>query len=86
MTRSVLVVLSDPTEGAEDEYNAWYTTEHLPEVLDIPGFVSAQRYRVADGAEIPNRPAPATWPSTKSTGTRRPRSTPSRSCRGATAR
>jgi hypothetical protein len=38
----------------DDEFNAWYDA-HLGEILSIPGFVSAQRYRlepvVADAGE-----------------------------------
>jgi len=48
MTKHVLVVFSDPTEGREDEYNTWYDEVHLPEVLQIEGFVRAQRYKVSD--------------------------------------
>lgn len=33
----------------EEEFNAWYDSEHLPERLAIPGFRSAQRW-VADVA------------------------------------
>jgi hypothetical protein len=33
----------------EEEFNAWYDTEHLAERLAIPGFLSAQRW-VADVA------------------------------------
>jgi hypothetical protein len=33
----------------EEEFNAWYETEHLPERLAITGFRSARRW-VADGA------------------------------------
>ncbi|MDQ4117162.1 MAG: hypothetical protein M3235_09390 [Actinomycetota bacterium] len=48
MSRNVLVVLSNPTEGQDAEYNEWYTTKHLDEVVEIPGFVSAQRFRLTD--------------------------------------
>jgi hypothetical protein len=34
-----------PDSLTEDEFNAWYDA-HLPEILAIPGFVSAQRYRL----------------------------------------
>lgn len=44
------VVLSNPVEGREDEYNRWYTEQHLPDVLRVPGFVAAQRFRVAGDA------------------------------------
>ena len=42
-----LVVFSDSTEGGnEDEYNDWYTNQHLADVVDVPGFVSAQRFKI----------------------------------------
>lgn len=47
MSKCVLVVLSNPVAGREDEYNHWYTTQHLADVLRVPGFVSAQRFRIA---------------------------------------
>ncbi|MCR4441666.1 MAG: hypothetical protein QHH10_05895 [Peptococcaceae bacterium] len=28
----------------EDEFNDWYETEHIPERMKIPGFLSAERY------------------------------------------
>jgi hypothetical protein len=40
-----LVVLSNPaTPAQEDEYNTWYDHQHMPDVLRVPGFVSAQRF------------------------------------------
>lgn len=47
MPRHILVVQSDPLEGQHDEFNEWYDAEHLPAVLDVPGFVSARRFRAA---------------------------------------
>lgn len=44
----VYVVKSAPVEGREDEYNRWYTDVHLQDVLALPGFVSAQRFKLAD--------------------------------------
>ena len=29
----------------EEEYHAWYNTEHIPAYLEIPGFLSARRFR-----------------------------------------
>ena len=46
MATHQLLVFSTPAEGREDEYNQWYDTVHLGEVLQIPGFTAAQRYRV----------------------------------------
>lgn len=48
MTKHVLLVFTDPVEGREDEYNAWYNDVHLGEVLEADGFVRAQRFKVAD--------------------------------------
>ena len=48
MGRHILVVMSSPTEGMEEEYNAWYSNVHLQEVVEIPGYVSAQRFKMAD--------------------------------------
>ena len=44
------IVLSNPVQGREDEYNAWYTGQHLADVIAVPGFVSAQRFRLCDAA------------------------------------
>lgn len=49
MAQYKLIVLSDPIEGREDEYNEWYDNHHLGAVLDLEGFTSAQRFRVAEG-------------------------------------
>ncbi|WP_160107264.1 DUF4286 family protein [Pseudomonas izuensis] len=50
MTRKA-VLFSEMTPGAtqEDEFNHWYDTEHIPPRMQAPGFVSAQRFRNADG-------------------------------------
>jgi hypothetical protein len=48
MARHLLVVNTNPVTGREDEYNRWYSLTHLQEVVQIPGFVSAQRFRSAD--------------------------------------
>jgi hypothetical protein len=29
--------------GREDEFNLWYDPTHLPDVLKLPGFVSARQ-------------------------------------------
>lgn len=46
MTRSLYLVLSNPLGGQEREYHEWYTERHLPEIVQVPGFVSAQRFRL----------------------------------------
>jgi hypothetical protein len=53
MAHYKLLVLADPVEGREDEFNDWYANRHLADVVAVPGYVSAQRFRlttVARGA------------------------------------
>lgn len=45
MATALLVVLTEPVEGSEDEYNDWYTGRHLDDVLAAAGFRSAQRFK-----------------------------------------
>jgi hypothetical protein len=45
--RGLLLTLTEPPPVMEEEFNAWYDDEHLPERLAIPGFRSARRW-VAD--------------------------------------
>jgi hypothetical protein len=40
--------MTEPPPQMEEEFNAWYELEHLPERLSIPGFRSARRW-VLDG-------------------------------------
>ena len=51
MRRGVYVVQARPvTPEREREFNDWYDDTHIPELLAVPGFVSARRYRrVGDG-------------------------------------
>ena len=47
MNRGLLLTMTEPPPAMEEEFNAWYDTEHLQERLAIPGFRSAKRW-VAD--------------------------------------
>jgi len=47
--RGLLLTITEPPAQMEEEFNAWYDTEHLAERLAIPGFRSARRW-VADCA------------------------------------
>jgi hypothetical protein len=42
--RGLLLTLTEPPPAMEEEFNAWYDEEHLPERLAIPGFRSALRW------------------------------------------
>jgi hypothetical protein len=46
MSKFILVVQSNPTKGADDDYNDWYNNVHLGEVLQVDGFSAAQRFAV----------------------------------------
>jgi hypothetical protein len=48
MAKYTFIVLTNPVEGKESEYNDWYNRQHIPDVLNVPGFVSAQRFHLAD--------------------------------------
>ena len=43
-----LVVFTSAKPGREDEFNKWYDEVHLREVLEVEGFVAAQRFAVSD--------------------------------------
>lgn len=45
--RGLLLTMTEPPPAMEEEFNAWYDTEHLQERLAISGFRSARRW-VAD--------------------------------------
>ncbi|MDV6286473.1 GAF domain-containing protein [Rhodococcus jostii] len=45
--KHVMVVLSDPVEGRENEYNEWYSGQHLRETLQTPGWSAARRFVLA---------------------------------------
>jgi len=43
--RHLYLAFTNPTDGREDDFNAWYDTHHVREVLgQAPGFVSGRRY------------------------------------------
>lgn len=51
----ILVVLTRPLPGGDEEYNRWYDERHLPDVLHvIGGFTAAQRFeRLGERAPWP---------------------------------
>lgn len=45
MARYLYVVLTNCKNPVrEEEFNRWYSEIHLPDVLRVPGFISASRY------------------------------------------
>ena len=48
--QGVLLVYTDLMDPKyEEEFNAWYNTEHLPELLALPGVLDAARYVATKG-------------------------------------
>jgi len=48
MMKTLYTVRSNPIKGCETEFNNWYSNVHLPEVMKIDGFLSANRFKLAD--------------------------------------
>jgi len=51
MARFSFVVYSNPMKGREQEYNDWYSNQHLKDLLAIPGVISARRFKLS-GTQI----------------------------------
>ena len=49
---TILVVMMEVDPAHEDEFNRWYNEEHLPERLEIPGYVSARRFKLEEGEGV----------------------------------
>jgi len=48
--RAIFLVYTDLIDPKYDEeFNAWYNTEHLPELLAVPGVLDAARYSAEKG-------------------------------------
>jgi hypothetical protein len=43
-----LVVLSNPTTGQDAAFNDWYNHQHVEDVLRVPGFQTAQRFKLIE--------------------------------------
>jgi hypothetical protein len=53
--RGVFVTYNQPLTPADaDEYHRWYSQQHLPDVLDCPGFIRAQRFRISNVSLSPS--------------------------------
>ncbi|WP_439135194.1 hypothetical protein [Pseudomaricurvus sp.] len=48
MAQYKMVVLSNPVAGREKECDDWYRNQHLHDVVRLPGFISAQRFQLAN--------------------------------------
>ncbi len=47
--RGIFLVYVDIDAEHDKEFNEWYNTEHLPELLAVPGILAAARYQAVKG-------------------------------------
>ena len=40
--RKIQLVYSNPVPGMEDEFNEWYSSRHVHEILRVPGYLSGR--------------------------------------------
>jgi hypothetical protein len=50
MGQGILMILANVGPEDEREFNRWYDREHMRERVEIPGFLSARRYKSIGGA------------------------------------
>ena len=57
MVKHLVVVLSEPINGEENEFNDWYENIHIDEVLSTAGLASGQRFELTaeQGFKCPHR-------------------------------
>lgn len=48
MAKHVLVVLSNAQDGEDEAFNKWYTETHLGDILSLPGYSAAQRFKLSE--------------------------------------
>ena len=48
---TILMVMMDIDPEDEEEFHRWYNQQHIPERLEIPGYVSARRFKLEDGSD-----------------------------------
>lgn len=47
MKKYAFVVLTNAVAGRDEEFNSWYDGRHVGDILRIPGFTSAKRYKAS---------------------------------------
>jgi hypothetical protein len=48
MGKHILMAFNGAKPGEEEEFDRWYDAVHIPEILAVPAFVSARRFRIVD--------------------------------------
>lgn len=50
---AILVVGTEISPEAEEEWNMWYNEKHVPELLEVEGMIRVTRYKIFDDKEGP---------------------------------
>ena len=51
MATTLFIVKATIPAEKDAAFNRWYNEEHVPQVLQFPGLVSARRYKLIDGED-----------------------------------
>jgi antibiotic biosynthesis monooxygenase (ABM) superfamily enzyme len=51
MATTLFIVKATIPPDKEAAFNRWYNEEHVPQVLQFPGLVSARRYKALEGED-----------------------------------
>jgi hypothetical protein len=50
MAQFLWLVLTNPADGQEQEFNRWYDEEHVPDMLGVEGVSAVRRFRLDTSA------------------------------------
>lgn len=53
MASFILMAMTNAAEGRDQEYNRWFDEVHVPQVLNVPGMETAQRYELTAEQRMP---------------------------------
>jgi hypothetical protein len=53
MHRYVYLVFANPIPGREAEFNEWYSNVHMGDLVQLPGWIGAQRFRLITTVQPP---------------------------------
>ena len=48
----LMSVMTNSVAGCDADFNEWYTNRHVHDVVKVPGFVSAQRFKLAEDTPL----------------------------------
>ena len=56
MVTHIFMIITTPPADDAGRYDRWYVDRHMPDVLAVPGFVAAQRFRLAPATQEKDAP------------------------------